>query len=109
MRALAQRGRCAVITDAHAVVSVLAEIEREAGIGRDDVHVVARAADGSVDQQQLDAAVASQDTIVVTSGVASIVEPLGLPDERLAELGFQLTTATLRELDRRWADKEGEA
>lgn len=106
LEGLAERGRCVVITEPHAVSSVLAQIEREAGLDRHLVHVVPRAEDGELDQDELRAAVESGDVIVYTSGVTTVIDSLALPPERLAELGFQLTTATLRDLDRRWTAGE---
>lgn len=107
LRALSTHSGCLVVTEPHAVSSVLAEVEREAGIDRHDVHVVRRLADGELDPEELQRAVHSGHTLVYTSGVHTVVEGLGLPDERLAELSFRLTPATLRKLDRRWRPEAG--
>lgn len=102
LEALSQRGRCIVITEGRAVSSVLAEVERVAGIDRHDITVVHLSAEGTPDDAELHQALASQDTVVFTSGVAGLVAELNLPPARLVELGFRLTEATLEELDRRW-------
>lgn len=109
LQGLSRESRCVVVTEAHAASTVLAQIERESGIDRHDVHVVARTPDGSLDEAELQEAVRSGEVIVFTSSVAQLIEPLGLPPTRLAELGFQLTPETLRKLDRRWKLKESQA
>lgn len=110
LRALAGEGRCAVVTESRAVSSVLAEIEREAGIEGQDVQVVHRLAEGGLDQDELRAALDGGRSVVYSSGVKDEVADLGLPAERLAELAFRLTPATLRKLDRRWRSAaKGEA
>lgn len=102
LRALSSHGQCAVVTEPRAVSTVLAEIEREAGIDRHDVHVVHRLPGGGLDPDELRGALDGGRTLVYSSGVKDEVVGLGLPAERLAELTFRLTPATLRKLDRRW-------
>lgn len=108
LRGLSAEGRCAVVTEAHAVSSVLAEVERLAGIDRHDVHVVHRLPEGGLDQDELRPALETGCTLVHTSGVRDEVAALGLPAQRLAGLTFHLSPTTLRKLDRLWRAATGE-
>ncbi|WP_181009876.1 GntR family transcriptional regulator [Ornithinimicrobium sufpigmenti] len=105
---LSTQGRCAVVTESHAISTVLAEVERLAGIDRHDVQVVHRLPEGGLAVDELRPTLDSGCTLVYTSGVRAEVAALGLPPERLAELSFRLTPATLRKLDRRWRTAKGE-
>ena len=102
LRRLSERGRCGVATSVHAVSTVLAKVEDQAGIYRSDVRVVGHLADGTLDSGELQSVAEDDLTIVFTSGVRADVERLELPADRLAELGFELTPATLCKLDDRW-------
>ncbi len=103
LEAMSSEREYTLVTEARAVPAALAEVSSASGIDSPQIDVVAASADHDIDLDQLRAAADGDRVLIYTFGVKDEVLGLNLPEDRLIELRFALTDATVERLDAKWA------